>query len=64
MGIFAKFGLVQNWRFWGNGFERFCGPSAMMDLADMVEVGYDGLVTAESVEPKQFQPMGMDLAGQ
>jgi len=40
-----------------NTFDRFYGTSHIMDLCYTIEVGYGGLVMAESPEPKQLQPM-------
>ena len=34
----------------------------MMDLRDTIEVGYGGLVAAESLEAEKFQPVTMFLA--
>ena len=60
--FFGNFGLVQKCWFLGNSLDRFYGPSAMMDLCDTIEVGYGGLVTAESLESEHLQPMRMGLS--
>jgi hypothetical protein len=54
-------GLVQKCWFLGDSFDRFFMPSA---IKDMVEAGYVSLITTESLESKQFQPVRMFLSGE